>query len=660
MSIDPYTTQLLLGLGRLVLAAGVLYWVACCLFPLRAAARTNAPLSERRLARLLLTIAFSTLLVQGLVLLHLYDDLMFTGCLLLAMISALWWRHRNGGGTALYVRLLKRVDQGRSLRSVWSRAVEHFSSRSLLTGTLLGGLVVGSTILRLAPHLSSPAPFSLAYYRLLEISKHLQANQLFPGSLLEERGLHSLAVVLHSLSVVDLGIVVRLLGILTVLLILVGIYGTTLSYSGDAGAALGAAGLFGLGLPLLPLAIENQIESTSVLLATAYALPTWYLLLRYQSNGVSSYLCAGGAGLGLLLLTEGSVAAVMLSVIGGLSLMQCLWTPTSARARRESSRIQRALTVTGLCAGGGLLLWGFTVLRRSVVVSDPFAVPTFSASGTHLPFSPTELPMSLYGGLVGVTALALFISALTEQHTFRRLTNWALGVSCLSLYGAWHYLDSLPVDLNPMAPVALLSPFLAVGLGGLLARVATIIRGFLRRINTKPALRPLYFSSVIGLLLTSVFVSPLPLAPSLNPATEPGGYVRAFYRIQHVGTPYQWTVVSHHGTAIHAMNQGRFLTYDYFLQHYDANTYDHSAEEAIPTTDLFLFVPTDSTVNRIRDELLISPSETTGPMQRWSEQYRQRMGNLPLFYRDEYLTVYRLTRSPHRTRKAAPLVPQRD
>ena len=657
MPINPYAIELLLGLVRLILATGVLYGAAFCLFPLRTAAWMEAPPSERRMARLLLTISVSTLLVQGLVSLHLYDDLMFVGCLLLAMIGALWGRHRDGGGTALYVRLLKWVDQRQSIRLFVAHARKRISSGSLLGGTLLGGVVLGSAILRLTPHLSSPAPFSIVYYRLLEITKHLQINQLFPGSMIEERGFHSLALVLLSLSVVDMGIVVRLLGVLAALFIVMGIYGTTLSYSGDAGAALCAAGLFGLGI-LLPLTIENQVESTPVLLAAAYALPTWYLLLRYQINGVPSYLCAGSAGLVLLLLTEGSIAALMFGVVGGLSLLQCLWTPPSARARRESTHLRRALTVAGLCGGGGLLLWGFAVLRRSVVVPDPFSVPTFSVSGARLPLSPAELPMSTYGGLVGITALALFVSALTEQNAFRRLTNWALAVSCLGLYGVWHYLDTLPVDLPPMAPVALLSLFLTVGLGGLLARTATLIRGLFRRTRRKAALRPLYFGSVSGLLLLSVLASPPPLAPTPKSAVEPAGYVRAYYQIQREGTPYQWTVVSHHGTAVRAMNQGRFLTYEYFLQHYDAATYDHTSDAAVPTTDLFLFIPTDSAMNHIRAELLVSPTETRDQMQRWCEKYRQRTGTLSVFYRDEHLTVYRLSRSPHRTQQPPPLSPQ--
>ena len=648
MSIDSYSITTLLGLGRLLLGAGVLYGLAWCLFPLRAAAWTGAPPSERRWVRLLLAVALVTVLTQSLVALHLYDGLMLAGCLALTALVITWWRLRDGGGTTLYVRLLTLIERTRSFRSLLSPLRRRISARSLLVGTLLGGLVVGSAILRTLPILSSPAPFSVAYYRLLEIAKHLQANQLFPGALLEERGLHSLTVALHALTDIDLGLVVRLLGILSSLYILVGIYAATRGSTGDTGAALGAAGLFGLGLPLLPFAIENQVEATPVLLAAAYALPTWYLFLRYQAGGIRSHLWGGTAGLILVLLTNGSVAVLMLGVLAGLGLLQSAFDHT-----------WRGVLVTALSVGSGLLLGGLVVLRRSLADPDPYAVPLFSVGGAGLSLYPTDWSLPIYGGLVGTTALALLVSALTDRSFFRRLTSWALAVTCPSLYTAWLFLAPLPyVDLAPMAPPALLSIFLAVGLGTVFARTADGLRRLLRLVDPAPFLRPLYFGSVSGLLLVGLVASPPPLAPTLDPGTEPAGYVRALQTIQHEGAPYQWTVVSHYGTAVHAMNRGRFLSYDYFLHHYDARTYDPAADIAIPTADVFLFVPTDSTAHLVRDELLLSNRETTGPMQRWANDYQRRTGELLTFYADEHLTVYRLRRPSQRSQQKASPFPR--
>jgi hypothetical protein len=92
------------------------------------------------------------------------------------------------------------------------------------------------------------------------------------------------------------------------------------------------------------------------------------------------------------------------------------------------------------------------------------------------------------------------------------------------------------------------------------------------------------------------------------------------------------------------MNQGRFLAYDYFLTHYDPRTYDHTSRTAIPTRDLFLFVPSDSATALTRDELFVTADPIAAPMQRWIDHYQQHSA-LSLFYKDEYLHVYRLTRT---------------
>lgn len=58
----------------------------------------------------------------------------------------------------------------------------------------------------------------------------------------------------------------------------------------------------------------------------------------------------------------------------------------------------------------------------------------------------------------------------TDRRPLSRLMSGSLAGSCLGLFAAWALLEGRPdAVLNPAAPVALLSVFLAVSVGGLLA-----------------------------------------------------------------------------------------------------------------------------------------------------------------------------------------------
>ena len=639
--MTSHLTVTLLGLGRLILAGAVLYGLACCIFPFRPPAGSGSPRREARWARGVLVVALATVLVQAMALAGVYDGLMLVGGLLLIAAGAMWKHHRNDRNQ-LYTRLLEWADHSDAApqESASSERDRH-ATGSPLPAVLLTGLVVGSAALRLGPFLSSPAFFSLTPYRFLEIAKHLQANQLFPGGLVEARGLHGLSVALHALSEVDLALVVRLLGILASVFLVVGIYVATRGYSEDAGAALGAAGLFGLGLPVLPLALENQVEPTTALLAAAYALPTWYFLFRYQASGARAHLGAGAAGLLLLVLTDGSVAALLLPLLVGLGLLQLTVASTPVRRRR-------AALSTGLSAGAGAVLGGLALWQHRLATPDPYAVPPLSVDTGGAAFYPADLSLPVYGLLVGGTACALLVVAAVDRRAAFRRGSLSLALLCPALYVVWAVPDVRPFAdmLDPTAAVTLLTAFLPVALGGLFGWITDRLRTRLRSAAGRPAVRSLYYGAVPGVLVAVLVFSPLPIRPTMDAPVEPPGYVRAIHAIQEAVGPYEWTVVSHYGTAVHAMNQGRFLEYDYFLNHYSPDTYDPASLQAIPTEHLFLFAPTEEATRATREELIVSPPEHAESMRRWCEQYRTRTGALSLFYSDDTLTVYHLTRAP--------------
>lgn len=649
MTPTPDWLLALLDLGRLLLAAVALYGLASCIFPLRATGWTQG---EARWARAVLMTALCTGLVLGTALLGLYDGLLFISVLLLTAAASLRWRHRAALVTHLYARLLAwadRRDRLRAVRTRLRRTLRFWSVDALLLGLVL----VGSAGVRLVPLLSTPALLSLQHYRLLELAKHLQANNPVPGGLLETRVPHALAVALHAFTEVPLSVVLHLLGGLVGLSIVVSLYVLALYLSGNRGAALTAAGVWGLGLPVLPWAVENQVEFSPLLLAVAFALPAWYFLLRYLDEGGRLHLGVGTVALGLVLLTKGSVAVLTLALMGGTCALHLMGSREWASRKRalwgQCSVLGAAGTLAGLV---GLRRWGSTL--------DPYAVPSFSVGGVGvLPQAPDFSP-AVYGLVIGVVVLVLCAAVLNGFRRTRRLDHTALAMSCVGFFGLWLPLHAHPQPvLDPYAALALGSALLAVVLGSTVAIGRSILH-ILRPGGRRPLrLRPLYNGAVPLVLVVGLAVSPPPLLPAPTPDIEPPGYSRALHQIQRALKPYEWTAVSHRGTAVLTMNEGRFLEYEYFLQHYDPTTYQPDGTEAIPTPSVFLFVPRTPGTPGLRSELLSTDRALVPALRHWVATYRRQGHPLSVAYSDDALTVYHLAQPSKTPEQMIPLLSRR-
>jgi hypothetical protein len=106
--------------------------------------------------------------------------------------------------------------------------------------------------------------------------------------------------------------------------------------------------------------------------------------------------------------------------------------------------------------------------------------------------------------------------------------------------------------------------------------------------------------------------------------------------------PYQWTVVSHRGTALGGMNRGRFLDYEYFFENYDPRTYRHGGKLAVPTPLLFFFIERAHEKTEIAAELSSTGRNAEQKIKSWLEIYEQQNHDLNVFYSDDKVVVYQL------------------
>jgi len=123
---------------------------------------------------------------------------------------------------------------------------------------------------------------------------------------------------------------------------------------------------------------------------------------------------------------------------------------------------------------------------------------------------------------------------------------------------------------------------------------------------------------------------------------EPDGFAKSIYLIEQQYTPYQWTVVSHRGTALSGMNRGRFLDYGYFYSSYNPETYKHGTKGAVPTPVLFIFVERTREKSNVATELATVNSASAENIKEWLGAYQKNHTDLKIFYSDEEVVVYKL------------------
>ncbi|MEO0559765.1 MAG: hypothetical protein AAF170_16460, partial [Bacteroidota bacterium] len=135
--------------------------------------------------------------------------------------------------------------------------------------------------------------------------------------------------------------------------------------------------------------------------------------------------------------------------------------------------------------------------------------------------------------------------------------------------------------------------------------------------------------------------------PVAGEPVEPDGYMRAYHAIQSTSLPYAWTAVSHRGTGILARHRGRFMDYEFFLQNYDASSYDHLGDGAIPTPDLYLFIEANPLTSDILPELMPAGDDLPERIANWVDTFSMRDPDgvtVDRFYEDESVRIYRISR----------------
>ncbi len=500
---------------------------------------------------------------------------------------------------------------------------------------------------RLIPTFAQAAPFSLRYYAHLETVKGLRIGA--PVGTAEGWGLHALVLALGEMARVDPALLLRGVGAVAAGAITYGVYQTARFYWAGRPAAFLGALFIAVGGPLLPLPLERQAGAEPLMLAAALALPVFPHLASYIGAGGRRGLTVGASGLlacGLVYPAVGGLLAVVTGVYVATIGLQVAWRRrVQGQGARGPYRDRGLWRRTAVLAGGGVALAALWALDAWMVtsISEPGTFAFFDAARAVRQDPAPVVVAGVLGALVVLAPLVPGRDRFADRLP-RPGALWRTGGQTLAMLALWVGTGAGYTGVSGAAAVLLMA---AVGLD--VALVVTEARVRLAAV-WPDRLRlhlPTWTSAPAALAVGVVVIATGWSVPVPGPTVEPEGFVRAYLDIDRQSLPFAWTAIGHRGTGTLVAQRGRFMDYEFFLTNYDAEAYDHVGDGRIPTPDLFLFVERDPGAPQTMAELMPPGRDLTARMHDWVGAYARRpdqAGRLSAFYRDDDLTVYRISR----------------
>ncbi|HTY38730.1 MAG TPA: hypothetical protein VMH23_16540 [Bacteroidota bacterium] len=603
----------------------------------------------RRMAAGLVTSgALLVVIAHLLVLASMFDGVAFVAVIFGVWSVRLWFSGIRGsryGFEGMFAKLLRLFDvlsweQLRKFRrEAFERIRSSIDSTRLVLFAVLASVIMLTGLVRLVPVWDHAAPFSMEYYDTLEHVKRLQLNQMYLLGYRVPLGLPMIVQTLSIISQVNVSIMLHFFGAISSLMLAGSIAFVVHRATNSLPGAIAGAALFGLFNSLLPMDVRSQVEADSFVLAGAFMLPSVSFLVDCWLEPKWKTLAVAVAGLLCTLMVNvfmGSLVtpAAFLIVLG--ALLTSHWLPWMRGKRR--------LVIAGL---GVVLGAGFLVFTGLVLHNTGFRnVVQVLLYDQHI-----NRYFSLYGALSSVVVWgsgALFVAALVMSFWksayaggHLHLFSWgAFGVALVVL------LQYSSDELGSMIPLsqsaALLAILGAVGFGIVVGWIIQSAAGILQH-----QARPLWQPRVVQLAGTAVALALLGVySPGqhleFDYTVEPDGFARSLYLIDQQYMPYQWTAVSHRGTALSGMNRGRFLDYGYFFDRYNPDTYKHGSKDAVPTPLLFIFVERRPDQSNVATELATTSITAAGNIKDWITRYQERHSDMKIFYSDPDVIVYKI------------------
>ena len=637
--MDFYQIDILISILRIVIvfAFSFVLLQKVLLIPAMKRAGGNDPMLTWMLIPGLLLVVSGTL-----VLLRLYDTVLLFTVLGLITVNGVFFRY-GGFSKFIYrfnVRIFRILDSGFAAKKVLAsaeatlhRRLSQYTFR--MSHLLFAVILTWSVLVRLWPGFIHAAPFAIETYGTIEHASVIATNSFSSALATTPIGLPLLINSLHQITRIDIGILVHFFGVLSVVLLMLSIFFVVRAMTHNSYAGLFGMSLWGLFYKLLPLTAQQQVEGNSVLLATAFAIPT--IFLGYQAFVEKKSMGAVGFAVGIFLVLLTNRFVTMMLILAVCAFFMALLFFNRSAGKISSIKMRTILLVLTGFAGVFLLfyLWVTDEIMRLEITRLLFFDELFNRYSINRFQYPEILSFRLFW-LSGVVLLILayldkqpvnsVIKAFFAFYTFLLLLLWQ---------PEWFQLQDI---LNWRQVGFYMAAVLCIDASLILHDLFVPILRMPVLSKMQHVARP----AIMIILLTTVAVLVKPRTVVFSYTPEPDGFVKAVYKIKKEMIPYHWTAISHFGTKSLILNNGRFMDYQYFLQNYSRVTSGELLSTLIPTEHLFVFTEKDSISSSIDTGLLPNMPLLMTELNRWCKAFMRNSKSMSVYYEDGHVRIYHI------------------
>ncbi len=608
-------------------------------------------------------VAFSIAIIYVLTLTKLYEVLSFAFCMLLLLLSRLWFDPDRDSRLQQLQRffaknlydLLDGVTQPVRELGSWlgkqtlrTRALMFDYLRDPLgTGErILLLLVLGySAYLRFYDAVVHAAPAMSDAYVTLAWLKYIERRVLFHDGIYPQ-GFHIILSTLHKFAGQNALYTLKYAGPLCGVLTTLGLYYVVWRLTGRKSAGLMAAMVYGVLGAWLPMEWARQASTNSQEFALVFLVPAWYWSHRYILQGkrsdwwsaLASYLIIGWVH-----------TLVYLFLFVGLACVAVVHLITHWR-----SALKRGLRLIGAALLSGIL--AALPLGLGLLLGREFHQASLDFVMSRASVAPPELNWLDWLALTGIVVYPLVIYAQSRKREI--VTALFLGVLGLSAIAVYWYLGPVTGNAVLVTRASLLwSLTAAIGCGAAWISLLKIV----------PSVRRARLADIVlTVSVCCLAVYTLKPQPALPYKMQWNSLVEQKLRIAREFRPTEWMIVSASEGYALALGQGYHMMLGDFLRDYRPTQAElvrktENGYEKLVTPDVFLF----------REKVVFKPDleqfaaefqhltaeyerreEQYCELRKWVAEYSKVHADIGLFYEDDLVEVWRINLRPTSNRQA--------
>ncbi|WP_248927314.1 hypothetical protein [Paenibacillus hamazuiensis] len=497
---------------------------------------------------------------------------------------------------------------------------------------LLLAVLAGSAYVRFYDAFMNAAPAMSDSYTVLEWMKQIDERKLFETGIYP-KGFHIYLDTIFKFAKIDALYINKYSGPLNSILTMLGIYFAVSRFTGKKYAGIVSAVLYGWFGFMIGAGWERQAATNSQEFALVFVLPTLYFFRKYLQTTDKLYFWTAVSGLAVTGLVHQLIYGYL--CMGIAFLVAVHWLGGVRKHVKQTVWIVAAgagsAVISAIPAGIGLAMG-----KKFQEAAQDFLTST--AANLHTP----SLGTMDYAALIalGLLFVGVLIGWKNERLRTAGLFTLLFSGTTFALYYWGGVVTKSVVIAARMVDLWSLAIPMTIGMSW-----GVVFAGFSKR----PALR--LAETVIVCALMAGVLYQYPLEPIVPYKMERNDTVEQYLRISERHATKTWMIISQEEGYALVLGSGYHMYVRELLEQYDpAHKYLTMKGKAEPNknlpTDVYIFE--EKSVFRTHFEQLAPiydrRERESKQLEQWISAYKEANGGIDVFFEDEFLKVYHISR----------------